>query len=337
VACFRQRSLPPDEYFDLIDHRYFYGDNGVGRCVCGLARDAVAEQLLQYGDNFIDADSLASLPGLIGNPSAVGFMIEHAILSSIRSNGLAINAGIMRPMKTIPLSEPSDIRTDIRDEPVLYWPRKFNFETIDGIIILINPKELNDKKNAKRIAEEIAKKKTPQGTRTTNAKVEKDKLFMFPLQITLSRPGHSDSHEKFFKKYDEWTKHLSDFDVETQFIWITPSDRGFQTHRSTSTRPAHGERYIPFEAVSKKIWSKYQEAKKVADATRVDLTGGLAASSITADERSPEEGEVTTDERNSLEGKVIADKRSLSEEEVTAAVSSTGRRTRTGARYNPRR
>jgi hypothetical protein len=215
------------------------------------------------------------------------------------------------------LSEPSDIRTDIRDEPVLYWPKRFNFETIDGIIILINPEELNDEKNAKRFAQELAKKKkTPQGTRTRtrtrtkNAKVERDKLLMFPLQITLARPGHSDSHKSFFKNYGKWTKHFSQFDVETQFIWITPSDRGFQTH---SKRPVYGERYIPFEDVSPEIWRKYQAAKRVADATRVDLTGSLTASGITADERS------------------------LSEEEVTAAVSSTGLRTRTGARYNLRR
>jgi hypothetical protein len=257
-------------------------------------------------------------------------MIKHAILSSIRLNGLAIDAGIMRPMKIRLLSELSDIKTDIRDKPVLYWPKKFNFETVDGIIILINPKELNDEKNAKKIAQKITKKKkkktqTQQETRTRNTKVERDKLLMFPLQITLARVGHSDSHKKFFKDYHKWTEHLSNFDVETQFIWITPSDRGFQTHQSTSTRPAHGERYIPFEDVSTEIWWKYQYAKRVADATRVDLTGGLTASSITADERSSSEEEV------------IADERSLSEEEVTAAVSSTGLRTRTGARYNLRR
>ena len=293
--------------------------------MCGLVRDAVGEQLLQWGDNFIDANSLASLPDLISNPPAVGFMIEHAILSSIRSKGLAINAGIMRPMQMRLLKEPSDIKTDIRDKPVLYWPEKFNFETIDGIIILINPEELNDAENAKKIAQEItkkkktsqgmrAKKKTPQGTRTNNTKVERDKLFMFPLQITLARPGHSDSHEKFFKKYREWTERLSDFDVETQFIWITPSDRNFQHHKSTSNRPAHGERYIPFKDVSAEIWRQYQDAKKVADARRVDLTGLSTAS-----------GNITADEGSS---------------EVTAAVSSADRvsrlRPRRGARQTRR-
>jgi hypothetical protein len=286
--------------------------------VCGLVRDAVADQLLQWGDNFIDANSLASLPGLINNPSAVGFMIGHAILSSIRSKGLGIDAGIMRPMEVRLLTEPSDIQTDIWNEPVLYWPKKFNFETIDGIIILINPEELNDEENAKKIAQEIAKKKkTPQGTRTNNTKVERDKLFMFPLQITLARPGHSDSHEKFFKKYRKWTEHLSDFDVETQFIWITPNDRAFQSHKSTSKWPAHGERYIPSKDVSAEIWRQYQDAKRVADARRVDLTGLSTAS-----------------------GNITADERSSSSSEVTAAVSSADRvsrlRPRQGARQTRR-
>jgi hypothetical protein len=231
--------------------------------MCGLVRDAVAEQLLQWGDNFIDAHSLTSLPGLINNPSAVRFMIGHAILSSIRSNGLAIDAGIRRPMKVRLLTKPSDIETDIRDEPVLYWPKRFNFETIDGIIVLINPEELNDEKNAKRIAQKIAKR-TQQRTRAKNARVQRNKLLMFPFQITLARPCHSDSHEKFFKDYHKWTKHLSKFDVETQFIWITPSKRGFQTHQSFSNRPAHGERYMPFEDVSVEIWWKYQHATNAA-------------------------------------------------------------------------
>ena len=135
---------------------------------------------------------------------------------------------------------------------------------------------------------------------------------MFPFEITLARPGHSDSHKEFFKNYGKWTIHFSTFDVETQFIWINPSDRGFQMHQSTSTRPAHGERYIPFEEVSTEIWWKYQNAKRIADEAQVGLTG-----------------------RSTALGNITADEGSLSEE-VAAAVSSTGLRTRTGARYNVR-
>jgi hypothetical protein len=311
TACFRQSGFPSGWHPKLVDHRYFYRLNGSGRCVCGLARNAVTEQLLQRGDDFIDTDSLVSLRELINNPSVVGFMMEHAILSSIRSNGLAINAGIMRPMKVRLLAQPYDIKTTIEDEPVLYWPRKFNFAAIDGIIVLINPKELDDEKNAQRIAQKIAKRKTPQGLKTgaKDMEVERHKLLMFPIKITLSRAGHADSHEKFFENYSKWTKHLSRFDVETQFIWITPSDRGFQMHPYVSkNRPAHIERYIPFEDVSTAIWQRYQDAMGNADAAQAEPI-----------------------EHSTASGKVTADETSLEEEEVTAAASSTGLRVRTSA------
>jgi hypothetical protein len=90
---------------------------------------------------------------------------------------------------------------------VLYWLKKFNFEAIDGIIVLINPKEVDDEKNAQRIAQKIAKK-TPQGAKRGAKDTERAKLLMFPIRITLSQAGHSDSHDKFFKDYSKWTKHL---------------------------------------------------------------------------------------------------------------------------------
>jgi len=66
-------------------------------------------------------------------------MVEQAVLSSTRSYGLAINAGIGKLMELRLLTEPSDIKMHITDQPVLYCPQKFNFEAIDGIIALINP------------------------------------------------------------------------------------------------------------------------------------------------------------------------------------------------------
>ena len=213
--------------------------------MCGLVRDTVAEHLLEWGENFINVNSLASLADCINNPSVVRFMMEHAVLSSIRSNGLAIGAGIGKPMEVKLLREPYEINTSIRGQPVLYWPRKFKFKAIDGIIVLISPEEL-------------------QETRTKNAKVKRNKLLMFPFQITLDRPSHSDAHKKFFKDYGKWTQNISYFDVETQFIWITPGDRGLQMHPRSSDWPAHAERYIPFEDISTKIWQNCQNATRVA-------------------------------------------------------------------------
>jgi len=44
-------------------------------------------------------------------------------------------------------TKPSDIKTVIMDQPVLYRPKKFNLEAIDGIIVLIKPNELDNEKN----------------------------------------------------------------------------------------------------------------------------------------------------------------------------------------------
>ena len=49
VACIIGKRTPPGMAPNLIDHRYFYEDNGTGKYACGLARDAVASQLRCHG------------------------------------------------------------------------------------------------------------------------------------------------------------------------------------------------------------------------------------------------------------------------------------------------
>jgi len=149
--------------------------------------------------DFADTDFLTSLCDYISEEAVVGFMIENAVLSSIRSIGLAINAEIAKPMALRTLTDPPIFEMDVWDKPVLYRPKPFNFKAIDGMIVLIEP-DKNAKKNK-------------------NAKPTKPKLFMFPIQITLSPSTHTDSQEKFFKEhYRKWTKDLSDFDVVLEFL-----------------------------------------------------------------------------------------------------------------------
>jgi hypothetical protein len=213
--------------------------------VCGLVRDTVAEQLLEWGDNFIDVNSLASLADCINNPSVVRFMIEHAVLSSIRSKGLAIGAGIGKSMEVKLLTKPYEIDTFIRGRPVLYWPRKLKFKTIDGIIVLISPRE-------------------PQETRTKNAKAKRGGLLVFPFQITVGPATHANSCEEFFKEYSWWITGLSRFDVEVQFLWITPECSQSREYPADQKRklPKYIERYIPFKVVDKGIWEKYERCSK---------------------------------------------------------------------------
>src|SRR4051812_1830621 len=107
--------------------------------------------------NFADTKFLASLDDFIANPSVTGFIIESAILSSIRSHGLAIGAGIGHPMKVRLFANSFDIDMDIIGEPVLYCPKRFNEEAIDGIIVLIKPDKPMKKKQPKKYVEKAKK------------------------------------------------------------------------------------------------------------------------------------------------------------------------------------
>src|SRR5271163_4570953 len=126
TACFCRKAISEewDMEVRLIDHRYFYRVNGRGNYTCGIVRDAVANKLLELKINFADTDFLSSLDDFINTRAMVGFMIEHAVLSSIRSKGLDINENIGKSMELRLLTDPSDIKTDITKHPVLYRPEK---------------------------------------------------------------------------------------------------------------------------------------------------------------------------------------------------------------------
>jgi hypothetical protein len=160
-------------------------------------------------------------------------MIEHAVLSSMRSNGLAIGEDIATSMEPRALQGPLSFNDDFTEKPVLYRPKSFNFKAIDGIILLIK-----------------------------DTKKTRKKLMMFPLQITLAPATHADSRVEFFKSYGNWITGLSRFDVEVQFLWITPESRDNKEHPAgpDGQPPKHLERYIPFKVVSKRLWEKYEVA-----------------------------------------------------------------------------
>jgi hypothetical protein len=239
-ACFRHETTPPGRHahLDLIDHRYFYEldyehDYNKGRYTCSLICDAVGGQLLTWNEDFASTDFL--IPYCPITNLSLGFMIEYAVLSSIRSNDLAISAETGKAMKVRLLEDLSDIETNITSTAVLYRPKKFRFKAIDGMIILIKPGE----KNAK-------------------------KLLMFPLQITLAPADNANSREQFFKEYGWWITGLSNFDVEVQFLWITPGYRDIQEYPASLDPewPKHVERYIPLQDVNQRIWEKYEVAQE---------------------------------------------------------------------------
>ncbi|KIX08922.1 uncharacterized protein Z518_03579 [Rhinocladiella mackenziei CBS 650.93] len=245
-ACIHNKPVPLGwtELIELIDHRYFYqryqGHDYIGGYACGIVRDAVANQLLELDTKFIKINFLASLRDFIDNRSVVGFIVEYAILASIRSQGLracgAGNEGINFSFFT----SQRDIQFDIRDQPVLYRPRQINYETIDGMIGFV---------------------KTPKRT----AKGEKPTLLLFPLQITVAK-NHSNSYLRFLDEYRRWAEQqLLTFDIELEFLWITPDKRDIILHPPYSPWPRHQERYIPFSEISTDIWIKYERVERAKE------------------------------------------------------------------------
>jgi hypothetical protein len=239
----------------LVDLRYFYDEynheleESVGHYSCGIARNAVGGVLLKKRLDYHDTEFLNALPEYIDNPSVAGFMIEHAILASIAINGLSC----------LPYS-PSSIETSFfkgeipsfdtsKDKTVLYIPQRYNFPTIDGIIVRTEGIEI--KTGGKK----------PQ--QTQEEEETKPKLFMYPIQITLNLEAHSDSRTNFFNKWKTWTRNLSRFEVLPEFWWISPEEAWEKPHTENKNNiPDYVERNIPISFVSKWIWASYEEAGK---------------------------------------------------------------------------
>jgi hypothetical protein len=228
---------------DLVDHRYFYDkfdrEHGayMGHYTCGLSRDTVAKMLLASHVRFADHDFLLSLPDYINNPSVSGFMIEQAVLSSIALNGLDITPETNRPMEVNLFSGGFPDLYPETQNPVLHLPQVSNFAAIDGIIV---------------------RKESGSKGRGSGGKV---RLLMFPLQITVTKK-HSDSHEKFFKKWEDWIVGLNKFDVVPRFVWISENGGETKEHSESRKWPEHVEWNIPLSQVNELIGSFYKSVKQ---------------------------------------------------------------------------
>src|SRR2546423_6980899 len=181
-------------------------------------------------------------------------MIEHAVLSSIRSNGLAIGAEIGNSMELRHLEQPPIFDPAVKNKPVLYRPNKFKFKAIDGMIVLITHEKENARENTNKNAKNTKKNAKKY------AKEQKPKLFMYPLRITLAS-SHSDSHAKFFEEYNKWARELSTFDVAVQVPLITQGRWESRQPRACSKWPRPIQRDISLQPVSDTIFRKYQTAQ----------------------------------------------------------------------------
>ena len=115
-------------------------------------------------------------------------------------------------------------------------------------------------------ADRVRRKADSEGLRREQQpeEPEKPKLFLFPFQITVAPATHANSREQFFEEYGWWIEDLSKFDVDIQFLWITPECRDSQEYPAKPERkwPKHLERYIPFKDVDKEIGERYENAQK---------------------------------------------------------------------------
>ena len=185
-------------------------------------------------------------------------MIEYAVLSSIPSNGLTIGEGISQGMGLRLLTDRPEFEKEVTKAPVLYRPKSFG--AIDGIIFWIK----DDQKDEEKQKKDGTNEKNEETNGKMTATEGKKKLLLFPLQITLAPASHSDSHEEFFQEYGQCIAALSEFDVELQFLWLTPEFRHRQDHPADPQRqwPQHLERYIALKDVKRELWEKYEEALK---------------------------------------------------------------------------
>lgn len=225
----------------LVDYRYFYDKYDSKRrgytahYTCGIYRNAVASMILENKVPF-DGEVLRSLPRYTSNPCVTGFIIGQAILAWISLRGLNITPELKQPMGVTLFQDDVPSFDTTKINPVLYIPKVFNFRNIDGIIVRIAPKP--------------------------KMKRRKQKLFMFPFQITLAPDKHSDSRPKFFSEWEKWTEGLRGFDVVPEFVWISPKAAKTTKHAKSGQCPAHVERYVPIKRVSAGIWNWYDEGKR---------------------------------------------------------------------------
>ena len=75
---------------------------------------------------------------------------------------------------------------------------------------------------------------------------DKPKLLMVPIQITVNPPDHADSHATFVKDYIKWTKSLSEFDVELEFVWITQKRIALESMRPNRNQNASNIKCVMF-------------------------------------------------------------------------------------------
>ncbi|KAF8538638.1 hypothetical protein BDD12DRAFT_841601 [Trichophaea hybrida] len=249
----------------IVDSRYFYETQGTGRATSLIAQKALASFLrsaFSHSD-FLTPQWYHSVVQAGDNPSVLGFFIEQMLLSWVSCHGCH-KAGPEFYGKEIPVQMFSDFPNHLPDPVVLYVPMSYNFRAIDGILV--------HRDNASKAATIV------------------------PIQITISKP-HSDSEEKFYGQWREWTALFEDWTIETRFLWIKETirpndvsgnvDATFppatrQNLHPQPSRPAYSRIFTTVAEISPPIGEKLKQARQptlipAIESRRASLTSLLGS------------------------------------------------------------
>ncbi|KAK2799175.1 hypothetical protein FQN50_008564 [Emmonsiellopsis sp. PD_5] len=176
----------------IIDDRFFFEVDGVGKCICGAARTAVSKHLIGMNESlFTVKESLDAIRHFINNLPVIGFFLESVVLESIASQGLQ-GLGLRGPMKQIVFRACPTY--NLESSLSLYIPRDYNHPAIDALVL--HYQKTGD---------------------------DEPVAHLYPIQITIAN-RHKDSEEELFSKWDNWTRHLGDCKIKVTFLRITSTE-----------------------------------------------------------------------------------------------------------------
>ena len=189
-ACISHQNAEPG-FQTLYDNQYFYVENEVGYCVCGIARAFMAKFLRKNrSDHFLTPAWLDSYKHFKKNQAMLGFLVEQSCLSFISTNGLL---GFVPGAENVKYFNSEYPVFDTTKKCAIYIPDKFNFKAIDGLILSLE----TSKKSGKN-------------------------AYVIPFQITIARKHNNKDSATAFR--NEWTKwgpsQLKGFNIHILFTWI---------------------------------------------------------------------------------------------------------------------
>ena len=235
---FEVDDIIPDE---IIDHRYFYEMDGVGRCVCGAVRNAVTKQLISHSsDLFTIREALDAMSIWIDNPSTAGFFLRQATIRSIATRGIAdldFRGPIpQKVLRNIPLY-------DLDKTRVLYIPQAYSHPAFDALLVHLT---------------EVDEGKMPS-------------VHLYPIQVTITE-RHKNSEQEFFSSCEKWCRRFEDeYEIHVTFIRIDTTgeytskvvEEKTQPIRSglQFINPTYEVIHIPLAMVNEAVWNRYKRAK----------------------------------------------------------------------------